>query len=99
MLRRLPLLGERAEQTTEELELPPSRFSGRCSIRAGTRIELHEHGVDFIDVAGELREALVPGLELRIILLEMIERSLQLDEAPDPQFVPVIVGGRTLEVV
>src|SRR5689334_6196473 len=99
MLRQLPLLSERAKQRTEELELTPSCFSGRCSIRAGTRIQLHEHGVDVVDVAGELGETLVPRLELGIVLVEMIQGTLQLDEAPDSKLVPMVIGVRALEMI
>ena len=86
------LFSETTQQSSEQLELPASnlRFARRL-VRGVTRIELHQQLVDVIEIAGQLREAIVPWLQLGILLGHLVQSSLQLDEAPDPELVPVIV--------
>ena len=63
------------------------------------RLEFHQHRIDVIDIARELRQSLVPRLHFGIILLEAIQRALELDQTPNAELVPVILGCRALEMI
>src|SRR6185369_12275349 len=54
---------------------------------------------DVVEACAQLGETVVPCLQLWIILLEFIERPLELDDSPQPELVPVIFGTRPLEMV
>ena len=91
-----PAVGEIGEQRAEQLELA-ARALLRRLVRA--RLDLREHVVDVIGLARQLREALIPRLEILVLVLDAIDRLPEFHEPPDAQLVPMVVGRGLVEVV
>ena len=83
------------EQRAEELELV------RVAHRAIglLRLDLGQQHVDRVGLACHLAEAAVPRRQLEVIVGQPVDRLLELDAAPDPELVVVIVGFGALEMV
>src|SRR3712207_6882262 len=47
---------------------------------------------DALPISRELGQALVPGLQLRVVVGEAVDGLLELHQAPDPELVPVVLG-------
>src|SRR6185437_9890491 len=79
---------QRIQQRPEHLDLP----AGLLLIpfhRPG--LELGEHVIYLIRLSGQLLHTVFPRLQLGIAVRQLEDRFLELDEAPDPELVPVVV--------
>ncbi len=91
-------VGQGGKKRAEQLELAAGHLD-LAALARDRAIDLDEQLVDVVELAAELREPLFPRLQVRVVLVELVRRALQLDQPPDPELVPVILGRRALEVI
>jgi hypothetical protein len=91
-------VGQGGKKRAEQLELAAGHLDLAALVRDGA-VDLDEQLVDVVQLSAELGESLLPRLQVVVVLLELVRRTLELDQPPDPELVPVILGRRALEVI
>src|SRR5256885_6220954 len=92
----LPALDEIREQRAEELELS---LVARLLLLEHALLDVREHLIDVVRITRELSKSRLPRTQLAVPVPKLVDGLLELDEAPDSELIPVVLGRGEVELI